>query len=815
MNTTQSTFAGKKKTNRTTPHRTPTLLSLLVLLVLALFFWWIHVQHTAAEGQKIAGSNADMYAYHLPVRDFAFSHLKDGKIPLYNPYTDCGMPFLATYQAALFYPLNFFHWFLPPASALSLIYLLHIFLAGVFMFFWMRELQVSEVAAAFAGTAYMLCSFVTYILAWPHIVLTHVWIPLVFLLVHRAFYRGRLVDMILLGAGVGSQFLAGYMQGFVYTLYGAFAYLFFLTITKLAQRKPDPISTGRSFFAVLLGLTLVPALLTAVQWMPTLQLSELSARPTAGLSQSAILFGGSLYPSTFLAALINPASYTWSQYTLYPGIAALLLAAFAFTQRERWREILFFSTLAVAAALIAFGTHTPLFRLYLLLPTGDWFRLPNRLLILTAFSLATLAGLGAHHLIHDVLERTDRPAGGSVRLGVFVGISALFILLLPKSASVFVFILLIGSLLAVRARSAVLAGMLAIVLLAFDLTLHVANPVTYPWITARVFPEFPEAKQFLQEKIGMDRVHVFRAKHDWKNYLLNANFGMTERIRETSGYESLALQRYAEFSAFMDSGGAPSEDLPFTGSVRWSAKSLHPQMLNLLGAKYIIEDAGRDLYPESEPPNKMPAQSNFKKVFSKELNIYENPDALPRAFFTTDFEVIPDKQQVLQRLVDKSLKYKDTVVLEEQPPQLLPQDSNEKQTEVILESPNESTTNIVVDAPADGLIFLDEPYLPGWRVRVDGNDVKPYRADYLFMAVPVTIGKHVVDFQYLPPAYRIGRWISLLSLVLLSLLVAFDLARRRARKMTPWEAKAAVPTLMGRKQAVTSGAGRVKKPLRD
>jgi len=683
------------------------------------------------------------------------------------------------------------------------------------MFFWMRELHVSEVAAAFAGTAYMLCSFVTYILAWPHIVLTHVWIPLVFLLVHRAFYRGRLIDMILLGAGVGSQFLAGYMQGFVYTLYGAFAYLFFLIITKLAQRKPAPISAGRSFFTTLLGLTVVPALLTAIQWMPTLQLSELSARPTAGLSESAILFGGSLYPSTFLAALFNPASYTWSQYTLYPGIAALLLAAFAFTQRERWREILFFSFVAVVAALIAFGTHTPLFRLYSLLPTGDWFRLPNRLLILTAFSLATLAGLGAHHLVYDVLGRTDRPAGGSMRMGIFVGISALFILLLPKSAGVFVFILLIGSLLAIRARSAVLAGMLAIVLLAFDLTLHTNNPVTYPWITARVFPEFSEAKQFLQEKIGMDRVHVFRAKHDWKNYLLNANFGMTERIRETSGYESLALQRYAEFCAFMDSGGAPSEDLPFTGSVAWSNKSLHPQMLNLLGAKYIIEDSGRDLYPESNPPNKLPSSFNLKKVFSNELTIYENSEALPRAFFTTGFEVIPDKQQVLQRLADKSLKYRDTVVLEEQPSQLSSQEANGKKAEVILESPSESITSVVVDAPADGLVFLDEPYLPGWRVRVDGNEAKPYRADYLFMAVPVTTGKHVVDFQYLPAAYRTGKWISLISLVLLSLLVAFDLARRRAKKMTPWEAQAAVPTLAERKQAVSSGAGRVKKPTQD
>jgi hypothetical protein len=815
MNTIQNLFAVKKKVNRTSPHRTPTLLSLLAILALALIFWWIHVQHTEAKSDTIAGSNADMYVYHLPVRDFGFSRLNEGKVPLYNPYTNCGMPFLATYQAALFYPLNFPHLFLAAEPAMSLIYLIHIFLAGVFMFLWMRELRVREVAALFAGTAFMLCAFVTCILTWPHIVLTHVWIPLIFLLTHRAFNRGRFQDMILLGAAVGSQFLAGYMQGFVYTLYGVFAYLFYLTVVKLEQYKPGLISVGRSFIVTLLGLSAVPALLTAIQWIPTLELSGLSTRSPGGLTQHAILFGGSLYPSTFLAALINPESFTWYQYTLYPGAAALLLAAFAFVQRERWRQTFFFAAMAVVASLIAFGAHTSLFRLYMNVPTGDWFRLPNRLLILTAFSIATLAGIGCHHLLHSVLAQPARVPQASIRLGIFIALSAFFILLLPKSAGIYVFLLLIGCLLVVRARSTALAGLLATALLALDLTLHIANPVTYPWITRRVFPELSEAKAFLQEKVGNDRIHIFHAKNDWKNFLFNSNYGMIERIRETSGYESLSLQRFAEFCAFMETGGDPSYDLPFTGSVRWNADSRYPNMLNLLGARYIVEDPGRDLYPEKSPANKMPASFNLRKVFSGDVNIYENPDALPHAFFASDVEVIPEKHAILPRLAGPAFDYKNVVIIEEQPGQLVVKEKDQKRAEVTVKSETEDAINVIVDAPADGFVFLNEIFSPGWQVTVDGREAKLYKADYLFMGVLVEAGRHVIDMKYLPSSYRTGKWVSLISTMLFALLFAFDVARRRAKNMSPWEAEAKMPALLGKKKALFAASKPVKKPGQD
>jgi len=194
------TFAPRKRRETSLFRLHPLAFASTALLAFALIFWWARVQHKEIESDVISGINSDMYMYHLPVREFAFDRLRTGTTPLWNPYTHCGMPFLATYQAATFYPLNFPHWFLPAGIALSLVYLLHIFLAGLFMYLWMRELEVAPIASTFAGVAYMLCAFVTYQLEWCHIILGQTWIPIIFLLVHRTFSRQRWADVVLLGA---------------------------------------------------------------------------------------------------------------------------------------------------------------------------------------------------------------------------------------------------------------------------------------------------------------------------------------------------------------------------------------------------------------------------------------------------------------------------------------------------------------------------------------------------------------------------------------------------------------------------------------
>jgi len=485
---------------------------------------------------------------------------------------------------------------------------------------------------------------------------------------------------------------------------------------------------------------------------------------------------------------VNPESFKWVKYTLYPGALTLLMAAFAFVQFKRWRELVFFSLLATGSALLAFGSHTPLFGLFMYVPTGDWFRLPNRLLVLTAFSLVTLAGIGFNYLLEEVIADNEQAVKSAGRYAGFIALCGVFMLLLSKGGALYVLILLLGCLVCVRVRSKPALGVLAVLLIGFDLTLHVMNPVTYPWITREVFPELKEEKEFLHENVGLDRVHILHRKHDWKNFLLNSNFGMVERIRETSGYESLTLQRYAEFCAYLETGDLPSYLIPFTGAFRWTSESVNPRLLNFLGARYIVDDRGRDLYPEKNPPGKEPKGLKLKRVFSGELDIYENSDALPRAFYAKKIEVINNKGEVLKRLADPKFDYKNTIVLEEEFEPLSSASEKPAGTaEVIVKDHGEGDIGIIITIPDSGFIFVNDIFVPGWRAKVDGEDAKLYRADYLFMAIPVEAGKHVIELVYQPAGYRAGKWITLLSMVVFSFGLAFDFVHRRARTMAPWE----------------------------
>src|SRR5215207_4437127 len=66
----------------------------------------------------------------VPWRDYAFDLLRQGQLPLWNPYNGAGAPLLANYQSALLYPLNWISFILPLAWSMSVLAVLHLFLAG-------------------------------------------------------------------------------------------------------------------------------------------------------------------------------------------------------------------------------------------------------------------------------------------------------------------------------------------------------------------------------------------------------------------------------------------------------------------------------------------------------------------------------------------------------------------------------------------------------------------------------------------------------------------------------------------------------------
>ena len=58
-------------------------------------------------------------------------------------------------------------------------------------------------------------------------------------------------------------------------------------------------------------------------------------------------------------------------------------------------------------------------------------------------------------------------------------------------------------------------------------------------------------------------------------------------------------------------------------------------------------------------------------------------------------------------------------------------------------------------------------FLPGWEASVNDEEVEIFRANFLFRAVRVPVGRSVVDFRYQPRSHDLGKLASLLGLALI------------------------------------------------
>ncbi len=71
-----------------------------------------------------------------------------------------------------------------------------------------------------------------------------------------------------------------------------------------------------------------------------------------------------------------------------------------------------------------------------------------------------------------------------------------------------------------------------------------------------------------------------------------------------------------------------------------------------------------------------------------------------------------------------------------------------------------------IDMRRAGFFETSYPFRAGYSVTVDGESVRPRRSAAGFLVVPLAAGNHEVQIDFLPPGYRVGLGISLLTLLL-------------------------------------------------
>jgi hypothetical protein len=89
------------------------------------------------------------------------------QLPVWDPYNNCGVPFLAQWNTMPLYPPSLLYLTLPLQWSRSFFSVLHLWWAGLGMYFLARRWTGNSFAAAFAGTAFAFNGFTLNLLMWP------------------------------------------------------------------------------------------------------------------------------------------------------------------------------------------------------------------------------------------------------------------------------------------------------------------------------------------------------------------------------------------------------------------------------------------------------------------------------------------------------------------------------------------------------------------------------------------------------------------------------------------------------------------------
>ena len=87
-----------------------------------------------------------------------------------------------------------------------------------------------------------------------------------------------------------------------------------------------------------------------------------------------------------------------------------------------------------------------------------------------------------------------------------------------------------------------------------------------------------------------------------------------------------------------------------------------------------------------------------------------------------------------------------------------------------------------VAATGPGFVVLTDQFYPGWQALVNGVPTPILRANYAFRAVRVPAGVSVVELEFRSTSLRVGALLSLVTMVVMSLGVAWKRGWRAPRR---------------------------------
>ena len=750
--------------NRTHYGFTPLRFGLLLALLIAATF-----PQVLAGVETFVARDYGFFAY--PLAHFQQDCLRHGEFPLWNPYNNCGVPFLAQWNTMPLYPPALAALALPLGWSLSFFCLAHLWWAGFGMFFLARRWTGSDFAAAFAGLAFAFNGFTLNLLMWPSHIATFSWLPWVVLAMELAWRVG--MEKIILAAFAGAmQMLAGGPE----TIFLTWLFVAALWLQQFFMAGRDASSPPR--WAMLWRLPLVVALvisLTLVQLLPFLDLVAHAQRATGYTDLRWSLPGWGwvnlLVPMAFGSTVTEGIFFQHGQYwtsSYYLGLGTLWLAVLA-APCVRDRRVWLLAGAGIVALLCAFGENTPLYPLLRkLVPQLSFITYPVKFImvavfvapLLAAFALANLVKIRNHlltlggilfTLIGGILIWTQLApmSGDNSHATLLNGFSRAAMLVLTGGV---LWLVMRTS----QSRWLRIAPLLLLLVAWADVLTH--EPRQNPTVSPTVYepndirtilamqpqPELGGTRAMLSPVAALeltrfalnDPEYNFRAKR--LGYCGNAN--LLDAVPKVDGFFSLTPREFdglltfiysvtnANFGRLEDFMGVAQITTPGE-LLKWQSR---PTALPLLtaGQQLVFLDDTNALYAL--------AQNNFdgsKMVF------------------------LPPEEKIFVTV------------------------SNQTAAKVLSSKFGLQSVDAEVEAAAPALVTVAQTYYHHWHAEIDGQPTRLLRANVAFQAVQVPAGKHRLHLYYADSAFKFGLMISLLMWA--NCVIVFLVMLRRFLPPTP------------------------------
>ena len=733
--------------------------------------------------------DGDFTHHFLPFSLFQQSQLLAGRLPVWNPYTYSGHPFLADIQAAIFYPVSngLLLLTLPWSGAGARLYFLqveafvHVALAGFFVYLLVRRLTGSGVSGWVAGAIF---AFSGYLTGYPPVQLailrTAIWLPLLLWLLLRAFAAPRRwARWAVVGAALSVAVSAGHPQTLLHLGYVAAAWGALLWWQCRHARWTVHAAIGMGglmALAVAVGLS-------AAQLLPSLEFTRLSVRAAVDY---AYVSGG--FPLRDTWQLLLPGVFT--QYSpLYVGVVGLGLAFFAlwtaFTMDRTVMNsadmsgpnmshvtprtgIFFFGALGLVGLLVAYGNNGFLYPLfYRLAPGWTLFRGQERAAFVVTLALSVLAGYGMMLSAQPAARGRSRMAlawGALVTTGVYA-FGLLYQLTGATTISQWHYLML-------AAFTLVLAVTLGLLwwlpgwtprreLLVMGLI--VANLF---WINmgTNVTPFGPVRKTILApEMVALEGAVAGAPMNQglpgriFNEFRIYEDYGMRQELQDVWGSSPLRSATYA----------ALFTDFPLD------------RMLDLTGVDHVLTWR-HELFEPGTLLAEFPQQRD-----TTYLHRLVEPN--PRAWLAPTYALLDDAAAMAQ-LADHQFDLRqvaliapaDAPLMAGLPPasESLGQRMTTGPTAAIaLASPAPGRLQVTVGDQGGGILVLTENWLPGWRTL---PPLPLVRTDVTLIGVVLPPGAAEFELIYRPASVKNGLRISGATLLLLVLWAGLTRRQRRA-----------------------------------